>query len=326
MTAAGVEVARTTAGVDVGGTRIKAVLRRGHVVLGRHVEPTPADIATTMGPTVAGVLERLVTSVEGSPAPQRVGLVVPGLVDEAGGHGVWSANLGWNDLDLRGSLAAHVAAEVVIGHDVRAGLLAEHLLGAARGVDDVLFVPLGTGLAVALMTGGRVVRGSTWTGELGHVRVQPDGPACGCGRRGCLEVVAGATAVGRRWREAGRAGDASDVAAGVVAGDAVASAIWHEAVGFLAGALAPVVASAGTRLVVVGGGMAEAGPTLLDPLHAALAELLPDPDGVAVVRAALGEWAGAIGASHLEPAAPAAPPTTDAPAPPALSVAGPDLP
>lgn len=306
----------TTAGVDVGGTRIKAVLRRGDDVLGRHVEPTPADVADTMGATVAQVLERLVASVPGAAAPQRVGLVVPGLVDEVGGHGVWSANLGWNDLDLRGTVGRHVAAEVVIGHDVRAGLLAEHLLGAARGVDDVLFVPLGTGLAVALMTGGRVVRGSTWTGELGHVRVRPDGPLCGCGRRGCLEAVAGATAVGRRWRESGRTGDASDVAAGVVAGDPVASAVWAEAVRTLAGALAPVVASAGTRLVVVGGGMAEAGATLLDPLRAALTDLLPDPHGVAVVAAALGEWAGAIGASHLEPT----------PVRAALSVGVPDLP
>ncbi|MBM6401189.1 ROK family protein [Phycicoccus sonneratiae] len=296
------DTVRTTAGVDVGGTRVKAVLVRGGSVLGRHVEPTPRDVAQSLGPTVAGVLERLRAGVPDAPAPDRVGLVVPGLVDEAGGHGVWSANLGWTDLDLRGSLAGHLAAEVVVGHDVRAGLLAEHLLGAARGVDDVLFVPLGTGLAVALMTGGRVVRGGTWTGELGHLRVQPDGPACGCGRRGCLEAVAGATAVGRRWREAGRAGDASDVAAAVVAGDDLAARIWQDAVHSLAAALAPVIASAGTRLVVVGGGMAEAGPTLLDPLRSSLAELLPDPDGVAVVRAGLGEWAGAIGASHLEPA------------------------
>jgi glucokinase len=310
------EAVRTTAGVDIGGTRIKAVLRRGEDVVARHLEPTPTDVADTMGPAVAGVLDRLVASAPGAPPPERVGLVVPGLVDEAGGHGVWSANLGWNDLDLRGTVGRHVAAEVVVGHDVRAGLLAEHLLGAARGVDDVLFVPLGTGLAVALMTGGRVVRGSTWTGELGHLRVQPDGPVCGCGRRGCLEAVAGATAVGRRWREAGRTGDASDVAAGVATGDPVATAVWAEAVRYLAGALAPVVASAGTRLVVVGGGMAEAGETLLDPLRRALAELLPDPEGVAVVKAGLGEWAGAIGASHLEPT-----PVRDT-----VSVAVPDLP
>jgi glucokinase len=310
------EAVPTTAGVDVGGTRIKAVLRRGEEVLGRHVEPTPADVADSMGATVARVLGRLVASVPGAPAPQRVGLVVPGLVDEAGGHGVWSANLGWNDLDLHGSVAGHVTAEVVIGHDVRAGLLAEHLLGAARSVDDVLFVPLGTGLAVALMTGGRLVRGSTWTGELGHVRVRANGPVCGCGRRGCLEAVAGATAVGRQWREAGRTGDASDVAAGVVAGDAVAVAVWVEALRTLAAALAPVVASAGTRLVVVGGGMAEAGDTLVDPLREALSDLLPDPDGVAVVTAELGEWAGAIGASHLAPT----------PVRATLSVGAPDLP
>ena len=290
-----------TAGVDIGGTRIKAVLRHGDSIVARHVEPTPADVARTMGPTVGGVVARLLAEAGGAPTPSRVGLVVPGLVDEAAGVGVWSANLGWDDLDLRSAVAEHVDAEVVVGHDVRAGLLAEHLLGAAREVDDVLFVPLGTGLAVALMTGGRVVRGSTWTGELGHVRVDPDGPECGCGRRGCVEAVAGATAVGRRWREAGREGDAATVAAAVEADDPVAIAIWHSALGTLARALAPVVSAAGTRLVVVGGGMAEAGAVLLDPLRDALADLLPDPEGVAVVRAGLGEWAGAIGAAHLDP-------------------------
>lgn len=292
-------------GVDIGGTRVKAVALAGDEVIARHVEPTPRDVAGSMGPTVAGVLDRLLAPAPGRdrglPRPARVGVVVPGLVDEARSLALWAANLGWRDLDVSAALRPHLAAEVVLGHDVRSGLLGEHLLGAARGVDDVLFVPLGTGLAAALMSGGTVLRGSAWTGELGHVIAVADGPVCGCGRRGCLEAVAGALAVGRRWREAGRPGDARTVAEQVTAGDPVAARIWGEVVDALARALAPVVATAGTRLVLVGGGMAEAGPVLLDPLRAALGDLLPDPGGVEVARAGLGEWAGAIGAAHLEP-------------------------
>ncbi|PKW26949.1 ROK family protein [Phycicoccus duodecadis] len=292
-------------GVDIGGTRTKVVAVRDGVVLARFLRPTPRDVAVTVGPLVADVLAS-VLSTEHLPATDtasgvdRVGVVVPGIVDEEHQRAVWSANLGWRDLDVAAALAGHVAVPVLLGHDVRAGLLGEHLLGAAAGVDDVLFVPLGTGLAAALMTAGRVVRGSEWTGELGHVRVVPDGPECGCGRFGCLEAVAGATAVGRRWREAGREGDARTVSAAVEAGDPLAASIWTAAVEALADAFAPVVATAGTRLVLVGGGMAQAGATLLDPLRAALAERLPMPDGVAVAASGLGEWSGAVGAAHLD--------------------------
>lgn len=290
------------AGIDVGGTRIKAVLRHGSSIVNRYVGPTPPDLAHRFGEVVTAVLDRVVSAGPGRPAPTSVGVVVPGLVDERGGVAEWSANLGWRGLDIRAALAGPVDADVVVGHDVRAGLLGEHLLGAARGVDDVLFVPLGTGVAVALMTGGRVARGTTWSGELGHVQVAADGPVCGCGRRGCLETVAGAGAVGRRWRESGRDGDARSVAEAVAAGDPVAQRIWRDAVEALAGGLAPVVTAAGSRRVVVGGGMAEAGAVLFDPLTAALLARVPDP-GLEVVPAELGEWAGAIGAAHLLPAA-----------------------
>lgn len=289
-------------GIDIGGTRTKAVLRRGATVVARRHDPTPPDIAHRMGPVLAEVLGALVADAgergPGAP-PSSLGVVVPGLVDEERAVAVWSANLGWTDLDVRAALAPHVHADVVLGHDVRAGLLAEHLVGAARGVDDVLFVPVGTGIAAAQMTGGHLVRGSRWTGELGHVVVAPDGPACGCGRRGCLEAVAGGVAIARRWQEAGGSGDAEALVAAMGAGDEAAAAIWADTVRALAGAIAPVVATAGTRLVLVGGGLAQAGEVLLAPLRAQLASVLPRGQDIEVAGAALGEWAGAVGASYL---------------------------
>ncbi|MGG5260128.1 ROK family protein [Phycicoccus avicenniae] len=293
-------------GIDVGGTRTKAVALRDGAVVARHLAPTPRDVGRRLGPVVAAVLDALRAAEGSGSVVERVGLVVPGVVDEERCRAVWSANLGWRDLDVGSELAGHVEAPVVLGHDVRAGLLGEHLAGAAAGVDDVLFVPLGTGLAAALMTRGRVVRGSAWSGEIGHVRVRTDGPRCGCGRRGCLEAVAGALAIGRAWHAAGREGDARAVSAAVAAGDPVAQRIWTDAVDALAAALAPVIATAGTRLVVVGGGLAAAGEVLLTPLREALAEHLPDAgeldaDRIAVVRSGLGEWSGAVGAAHLDP-------------------------
>ncbi len=293
-------------GIDVGGTRIKAVALRGDDVLERLAVPSPPDLASRFGDLVAEVVAEVVAQVvvamcaDPSVRPRAVGVVVPGLVDDATGLAIWSANLGWKDLDVRATVSARLGLRAAGGHDVRAGLLAEHRFGAAVGVDDVLFVPLGTGLASALMIGGRVVTGTPWTGEIGHVLVTPGGPECGCGRSGCLEAIASAAAIGRRWREAsGEEGDAEVVAERVRAGDPVAGAVWTDAVEALASVMAPIVAAAGTRRVLIGGGLANAGALLLDPLRVALVVRLPDGVELDVVPATLGQWAGAIGAALL---------------------------
>jgi glucokinase len=287
-------------GIDVGGTRIKAAL----------VTPTGDVLAETVRPTTAGVGPRLgevsvhaVGELTGAVADAvdvlAVGVAVPGLVDESAGIGVWSANLGWRDLDLRGTIAAHVDVPVAIGHDVRSGLLAEHRLGAAREADNVLFVPLGTGLASAILCRGKLVTGGLWTGEIGHVIVVPDGPLCGCGQRGCLEALSSAGAIGRRWsQETGIVGDAQEVARRADAGEEVARRVWQEAIETLAIMVAPVVAAAGTELVLIGGGLVHAGDTLLDPLRAELTARL-GRDDVAVEAAALGDRSGSLGAATI---------------------------
>lgn len=285
-------------GIDVGGTRIKAALVGvGGTVVRDAVRATPPDIGVRLGEVAAELIEEL---ARGDHAVVALGLAIPGLVDDARGVGVWSANLGWQELDVRSLVAPRVRVPLVIGHDVRLGLLAEHRLGAARGVADVLFVPIGTGLASALISGGRVVFGSPWTGEIGHVIVVPEGPVCGCGRRGCLEAVAGAAGIARRWSElSGRSGDAAEVARLVAAGDPIARGVWDEAVDALVSVVAPVVAATGTRLLLVGGGLARAGDVLLDPLRRALTTRLGGRDDVSVAGAALGDRAGSLGAAQL---------------------------
>ena len=288
-------------GIDVGGTRIKgALVAPDGGVLAETVCPTPDDVGAQLGEVAAKLAVELVTA-SGQPVDLlAIGVAVPGLVDESAGIGVWSANLGWRDLDLRGAIAAHVDVPVAIGHDVRSGLLAEHRLGAARDADNVLFVPLGTGLASAILCRGRLVTGGLWTGEIGHIIVIPDGPMCGCGQRGCLEALSSAGAIGRRWSEAtGLVGDAQEVARRADAGEPVARRIWQEAIEALAIMVAPVVAAAGTELVLIGGGLVHAGDTLLDPLRTALATRLGGREDVAVEAAALGDRAGSLGAATI---------------------------
>lgn len=288
-------------GIDVGGTRIKsALVTPDGQVLAETVRTTPDRVGDQLGEVAAKEVVELTARSGEAIDLLAVGVAVPGLVDEVAGIGVWSANLGWRDLDLRGGVAAHVDVPVAVGHDVRSGLLAEHRLGAARDVDNVLFVPLGTGLASAILCRGQLVTGSLWTGEIGHIVVVPDGPLCGCGQRGCLEALSSAGAIGRRWSEAtGLVGDAEEVARRAEAGEAEAGRIWQEAIDALAIMVAPVVAAAGTELVLIGGGLVHAGDTLLEPLRTALQARLGGRDDVVVEAAALGSRAGSLGAATI---------------------------
>jgi len=269
-------------------------------VLAEAVRPTPEKVGDQLGEVAAKAVVELTARVGEGVDLLALGVAVPGLVDDVTGVGVWSANLGWRDLDLHGGIATHVDVPVAIGHDVRSGLLAEHRLGAAREADNVLFVPLGTGLASAILCRGRLVTGSLWTGEIGHIVVVPDGPLCACGQRGCLEALSSAGAIGRRWSEAtGLVGDAEEVARRAEAGEPEARRIWQEAIDALAIMVAPVVAAAGTELVLIGGGLVHAGDTLLEPLRTALTVRLGGRDDVAVRAAALGDRAGSLGAATI---------------------------
>jgi glucokinase len=146
-----------------------------------------------------------------------------------------------------------------------------------------------------------VVRGLGYAGELGHVVVEPDGDPCACGSRGCLETMASAAAIEAGYRA--RSGRAVDGAAGVarlvVQGDPVAVAVWDRAVDALAAALATFTTLLAPGLIVIGGGLAEAGGLLLDPLRARLSEQLTFQRRPEVVRAELGDEAGCLGAGIL---------------------------
>jgi glucokinase len=304
------------AAVDVGGTRIKAALvdRSGREVVST-TTPTPSDlgasgalvdaVSTTVEALVHQGADRGLTVLVGA-----CGVVVPGLVDDARGMAVYSANLGWRDLQVVVPLEAALGVPVALGHDVRAGLLAESRWGAARGAENVMFVPLGTGIAGALMVDGRVLHAGGYAGELGHVVVEPGGPVCGCGARGCLEAVASASAVERAYAVRLTAAGAPDVAAGdrvgadriaalVTQGDPVATEVWDHAVAALGRAVVMAVSLTGVELVLLGGGLAQSGDLLLEPLRREVADALTFQRPPTLDRAALGDRAGCLGAACL---------------------------
>lgn len=296
------------AAVDVGGTRVKAALvDRAGVEVVAATEATPPGLGApgALVGAVESTLGRLLGDAEQQGYAVRLGgcgVVVPGVVDDAKGAAVWSANLGWRDVDVVGPLERRVGLPVALGHDVRAGLLAEARWGAARGVENVVFVPLGTGIAGALMVDGRVLQGGGYAGELGHVEVEPEGPVCGCGARGCLEAVSSAAAIERSY--AARLGltehvTAERIAALVVAGDPDASTVWTHAVSALARALVMAVTLSGVERILVGGGLSRSGDVLLEPLRHAVSERLTFQRRPSVELAALGDRAGCLGAACL---------------------------
>jgi glucokinase len=188
---------------------------------------------------------------------------------------------------------------VGFGHDVRAGGLAEHTLGSARGCDDVLFMPIGTGISGAMYVAGHLIE-NEYAGEIGHIDVG-SGEACACGATGCLEAIASGASIAKRYNRAtgGSAGGAKEVLELVVAGDHAATMVWDDAINALARALATYTSLLAPELVVIGGGLSGAGETLFEPLRHRLHELLVWQQAPRIVAAQLGENAACLGAGLL---------------------------
>ncbi|MEU8432586.1 ROK family protein [Streptomyces sp. NPDC029216] len=231
------------------------------------------------------------------------GVAVPGIVDAERGIAVYAANLGWREVPMRELLSARLGGiPVALGHDVRTGGLAEGRIGAGRGADRFLFVPLGTGIAGAIGIAGRIEAGAHgYAGEIGHVVVRPGGPACGCGQHGCLETLASASAVSRAWAAASGDpdADAADCAKAVESGDARAEEVWLTAIGALADGLVTAITLLDPNTLIIGGGLAEAGETLFTPLRTAVGERVTFQRLPEIVPAALGDTAGCLGAGLL---------------------------
>jgi glucokinase len=283
--------------VDVGGTTIKAALvdSAGSVVASEH-RPTPQG--SRARDAIAEVGRSLLASCDLPVA--GAGVVVPGLVDRAAGIATYSVNIGWRDLELVRSLGDEWRLPVRIANDVASGGVAEHRLGAGVGTADLVFVPIGTGIAASIVSGGHLVAGHRGeTAEIGHIAVRTGVP-CSCGRDGCLETVASAAAIARRYTAlSGHHVAGADEVASRLGTDSVARQVWQDAVEALADGLAVVSLLVGPALVVVGGGLSRAGDALLDPLRVALRERTPVVHPADVTASALGDRGGVVGAALL---------------------------
>ncbi|HEX4722882.1 MAG TPA: ROK family protein [Pseudonocardiaceae bacterium] len=295
--------------VDVGGTEIKAALLgvgsdqpdgpTGLTVRSRARRVTPrGDHGTATAYAVVNAVAELTAEFADQHAVAAVGVVVPGVVHN--GVGIYSANLGWQNFPFRDALTEATGRPVAFGHDTGACGLAEFRLGAARGYQNAVVMPIGTGIAGAIILDGDLRTGGGYAGEIGHVDVG-HGLPCGCGLTGCMEAMASSAAIARRYTEkTGRAvPGAAEVLLAVTEGDAVAVEVWDDAVDALARGIRILATLLGPEVVVLGGGLAMAGDLLAEPVAKRLAGLLSFQRRPALRLAELGDEAGCLGAGLL---------------------------
>jgi glucokinase len=316
-----------TLGIDVGGTKILGLAIDGAgVVLAEEKAPTPRVLASedsgagggdAVIETIVEVAERLLGRSE---AVSAVGVGVPGLVDDDG----WlrfAPNLpGGEDLDVKGRLSQRLApVRVVVDNDATCAVMGEWIYGAAAGATDAVVVTLGTGIGGGLIVNNAVARGALgFAGEIGHMVVDPAGPACPCGKRGCWERFASGSGLGRLAREAAHAGRldvvlraaggdpeavrAEDVTTAAAAGDEGAQAVMEELGWWLALGLANLANILDPAVFVLGGGLVDSLNLVIEPVRTAFDHLVEGRLGrpeVMISLALLGESSGAVGAGIL---------------------------
>lgn len=315
----------TAVGIDVGGTKcLGVVIDQAGEVLEEVRVPTPRT-----GPALIDALAQTASQLLGTDAGGRssgpIGVGLPGLVDTRGVLR-FAPNLPRVvELAVADDLSDRLDGRpVVAGNDVNCACWGERTFGAARDHDDVLLVTLGTGIGGGVVTGGRLLLGANgFAGEVGHMVVDPHGPPCPCGRRGCWERFASGSGLGRLAQDAARAGrsdrmvelaggDADDVrgehaSRAAAEGDPGALAVVDELAWWLAVGLASLANVFDPDRIVVGGGLIGSGDLFLEPASAYFWEMVegahhrPEID---IVLAALGEHAGAVGAAALATANP----------------------
>lgn len=287
---------------DVGGTTIKgtSIGADGAPSVIRRV-PSPAfgqSSAEKALESVARLVDELTPS---GVQPAALGLVLPGIVDEETGFATYSENLGWRDVDFAALCRERFRVPVALGHDVRAAGTAEMEFGAGRGHHSAVVLALGTGVSAAVFVAGRPVVAQGYAGEIGHAVVVPRGESCVCGNQGCLEAIASAASIARRYsRASGRqVCGARDVVEAMLSGDRVAASVWESAIDALALSLSHVVSLLKPEAIILGGGLAEAGEPLFGPLRERLHSALHYVPVPVLKPATAGENAGLLGAAIL---------------------------
>lgn len=305
-------------GIDLGGTNVKgALVNEAGEILREESRPTQADLGpAAICDNIATVITALAQSAD---ALGGVGLGCPGTVDDELGLVRLAANLGFVNFDLRGEIARRCGYSIRLGNDANVAALAEALVGAGRGCASFLVITLGTGVGGGVVLDGKMLTGYTGAAsELGHMVIHEGGEACTCGRRGCFEAYASATALIRETRRAmdahpestlhtvaaeNGAVDGRTAFAAAHRGDETAQRVVAQYIDDLACGTANLVNIFFPEVIAFSGGVANQGEALLTPLRKKVRELSFGSAYAAkhtrIETCTLGYRAGVIGAALL---------------------------
>lgn len=303
-------------GIDLGGTKIAAALvDRDRNILWEEKIPTEAASG------VDGVVGRMVDLFQRASAhgkPVAIGLGIPGPLDLNKGMVIKAPNLGWQNVPITAMMEQATGVKVFLQNDANAAALGEQVFGAGKGISDLIYITVSTGIGGGFVVNNRLIQGRDGgAGEIGHIIVEEDGPLCGCGQHGCLETVASGTAIARMMGERLRngaqsaalemaGGDLSKVDTVIIgkvaqAGDPLAKDVISIAVHHLGVAVATMVTLFNPGMIIIGGGVANIGDLLFEPVKAAVnsrtfAAFAAD---LPIVPAALEGRAGVLGAAAV---------------------------
>jgi glucokinase len=307
----------TVLAIDIGGTKLAAgIVDADGRILVRGEVPTlaaegPERVLERIIQLATDVLNRSGLRHE---AIHRIGIGCAGPVDRQAGLILNPPNLpGWVHIPLVEYVEKALGRPAVLENDANAAALGEFRYGAGRGAQSLVYLTVSTGIGGGIILDGKIWHGlKDGAGEVGHMTLVPDGPICGCGNTGCLEVLASGPSIARRARETLATGrrsrlrelpdfTAADVVRLAREGDPVAVEVWDGTVRYLGLGVAAIVTILAPERVVLGGGVTEAGDFLFDPLRREVRQRvkLVAVESVPILPAALGRDVGILGAAAV---------------------------
>jgi len=299
--------------VDIGGTQIRVA-----VFPEQSINPIQEKRIRTVAEGQTAV-ERMILLIEElwprDAEIVSIAIAAPGFLDPKAGIVVTAPNIaGWINLPIAQIIQDRFHVPVYLGNDANLAAMGEWHFGAGRGYSDILYITVSTGIGGGIIAGGQLVEGAHgMAGELGHVMAEPDGPLCGCGKRGHLEAVASGTAIARYMAEKieigiptsfpkGSRPSARETALAARQGDALSIEAFNRAGFYLGRAVADFLHILNPELIIFGGGVSLSGETILAPMRKSLEENVISPEylkHLTITRTVLGDDSGLIGAYAL---------------------------
>ena len=292
-------------GIDIGGTKTTAALAidNGYIVKMLRQQTRKDEDAETGYKTICKMIQNLLDEAHNSGFKiTKIGVGFGGPVDFEHGIIYLSHHVrGWENFPLKEKLESSFGIPAIVDNDANAGAIGEWMFGAGKGINNLIYINVGTGIGGGVINNGKVLRGwKNLAGEIGHMTVKLNGPPCTCGRKGCLETLASGSAIAHEaTSRLGKPLTSEDVFQLAQQGDIIANQIIEEAVEALAFAIGAAINLFNPERVIIGGGVSESPEHLfIEPLRNKLPKYtLPESiQGVEVVRAKLGYDAGIIGA------------------------------